>query len=457
MNLDTLVNLDTLGAGRSLVLGFGREGRALERAVLARGAEARVEVLCDRMPEVRPRHWPLTVGPLESIARMPDRVLRSPGVPCDHPVLGRWRAAGVETTCISSLWFGERADARVIAVTGSKGKSTTAALIAHMLSAAGNAVALGGNIGVPMLDLIDARPEWFVIELSSYQLADLHGHASIGAITRLFPEHQDWHRGVEAYYAAKLRLIELLDGRPLWINGGDPVLSRAVAGQPGVRRINCRSGDCGDNCRDNGRGIRVVDHGIVAGDRLVLSAGDSPLPGRHNLDNIALALGVVGSITEDPAAACASLESFRALPHRLEPVPVETPETWINDSISTTPYATLAALEATARPVVLIVGGLERGADWSLLADLCRQKPLAGVVGLPDNGAAICRRLTAMQAVDSAHAMVAPDMPHAVARARDLCRGEGSVLLSPGAPSFPHFRDFEQRGQAFIDAVRKLG
>ena len=208
---------------------------------------------------------------------------------------------------------------------------------------------------------------------------------------------------------------------------------------------------------DNRGGIRVVDHGIVAGDRLVLSAGDSPLPGRHNLDNIALALGVVGSITEDqprPAQAWNPSVRCRIAWNRM---PVQTPEAWINDSISTTPYATLAALEATAGPVVLIVGGLERGADWSLLADLCRQKPLAGVVGLPDNGAAICRRLTAMQAVDPAHAVTAPDMPQAVARARDLCRGKGSVLLSPGAPSFPHFRDFEQRGQAFIDAVRKFG
>ena len=443
------MNLDTLGSGRSLVLGFGREGRALERAVLARGGDPRIEVLCDRVPEVTPQHWPLAVGALETVAAVPDRVLRSPGVPCDHPVLRRWRDAGVEVTCISSLWFGERPDARVIAVTGSKGKSTTAALVAHMLSASGRTVELGGNIGVPMLDLVEARPDWFVVELSSYQLADLQGHAAIGAITRLFPEHQDWHRGVEAYYAAKLRLIDLLDGGPLWINGGDPVLARAVADRPGVQRINGRDGIMVEE-----RG--VVDRGIVAGGRLVLPAGDSPLPGRHNLDNIALALGVVGSVIDDPAAACASLASFRPLPHRLERVPAETPEAWINDSISTTPYATLAALQAVAAPVVLIVGGLERGADWSVVAGHCRQNPLAGLVGLPDNGGSICRQLTAMDAVDPARAVTAANMPEAVARARDLCRGEGTVLLSPGAPSFPHFRDFEQRGRAFVEAVRKL-
>ena len=439
------MNLDTLRAGTSLVLGFGREGRALERAVTARGIDARVEVHCDRMPQVPPQRWPIAVGALETVTHAPDRVLRSPGVPCDHRVLNRWRDAGVEITCISSLWFGERPDARVIAVTGSKGKSTTAALIAHMLSAAGPSVELGGNIGVPMLDLVDARPDWFVIELSSYQLVDLRGHASLGAITRLFPEHQDWHCGVEGYYAAKLRLIDLLDGRPLWINGGDPVLARAVADRPAVQRINAAGG------------IRVLDHGIVSDDGLVLAAAESPLPGRHNLDNIALALGVVGSVIDDSAAACASLESFRALPHRLERVMAGTPEAWINDSISTTPYATLAALQAVAAPVVLIVGGLERGADWSVVAGHCRHNPLAGVVGLPDNGPAICRRLSAMDAVAPARVITAADMPEAVARARDLCRGAGTVLLSPGAPSFPRFRDFEQRGRAFVEAVRKLG
>lgn len=438
------MNLDALGTGHSLVLGFGREGRALERAVLARGIEARVEVLCDRMPDIPPQGWPLVVGSLEAVAERPDRVLRSPGVPCAHPVLRRWCAAGVEVTCISSLWFGERPGARVVAITGSKGKSTTAALVAHMLSAAGREVELGGNIGVPMLDLLEARPDWFVVELSSYQLADLRGHASIGAITRLFPEHQDWHRGVEPYYAAKLRLVELLGGDPLWINGADPVLARAVAEQPGVRRINVRGG------------ISVAENGIRLGERLVLSADDSPLPGRHNLDNIALALAVVTSVTGDLPGACASLASFRPLPHRLERVPVELPQPWINDSISTTPYATLAALQATDGPVVLIVGGLERGTDWSMIADHCRAHRLAGLVGLPDNGASICRELTAMGAVDPAHAVTVAGMPEAVARARNLCRESASVLLSPGAPSFPHFRDFEQRGNAFIAAVREL-
>lgn len=438
------MKLEDLSHGRTLVLGFGREGRALERVVLAGVQGARIDVLCDKSPEPAPREWPLTIGMPGEIDFVPDRVLRSPGVPVNDPALVRWRKAGVEVTCISSIWFGERPEARVIAVTGSKGKSTTAALIAHMLAAEGCPVALGGNIGVPMLDLLDSRADWFVIELSSYQLVDLQGHASTGVITRLFPEHQDWHGGTPDYYSAKLRLAELLDGRPLWINGGDPVLDQAVAGLPNVHRINARGA------------IVVADDGIRLGEQLLLASAASPLPGRHNLDNIALALAVVESAVGRRDAACDSLASFRALPHRLQPFSGSAASAWINDSISTTPYATLAALQAGAARPVLIVGGLERGADWSLVADYCRRYPLDGLVGLPDNGGEICRRLVAAGAVDPGCVIQAENMIDAVAAARRLCGTGGTVLLSPGAPSFPHFRDFEHRGYAFIEAVKKL-
>lgn len=438
------MKLEDLSQGRTLVLGFGREGRALQRAVLARVPGARVDVLCDKAPDTAPDEWPLVIGAPRDVDFVPDRVLRSPGVPVNDPALLGWRNSGVEVTCISSLWFGERPEARVIAVTGSKGKSTTAALIAHMLAAEGNTAALGGNIGVPMLDLLETGCDWFVIELSSYQLADLQGHASIGVITRLFPEHQDWHGGAANYYSAKLRLVELLHGRALWINAGDPVLDQAVAGLPNVHRINVQGA------------IQVADDGIRSGGELLLPSAASPLPGRHNLDNIALAIAVVESAIGRRKAACASLSSFRALPHRLQPIAGPSASTWVNDSISTTPYATLAALQASSARPVLIVGGLERGADWSVVADYCRRHPLAGLVGLPDNGGEICRRLVAAGAVDPGCASEVADMQQAVAAAWQLSGTGGTVVLSPGAPSFPRFRDFEARGHAFTEAVRNL-
>lgn len=438
------MNFDALREGRTLVLGFGREGRALERAVAGRVPEARVEVLCDRMPGVAPKKWPIRTGTPEALARTPDRVLRSPGVPARLPGLARWRAEGVEITCISSLWFGARPKANVIAVTGSKGKSTTAALIAHMLSAEGKTVALGGNIGVPMLDLLDARPDWFVVELSSYQLADLQGHASVAVITRLFPEHQDWHGGVERYYADKLRIIDLVGEAPVWINAGDRVLAEAVAGKSGIRAVNLEGE------------ISASEDGIRHRGQYVLAAADSPLPGRHNLDNLALAIGVVDSIAGRTASALKSLASFRPLPHRLERMPGPANTIWFNDSIATTPYATLAALQAIPASPVLIVGGMERGADWQMVVDYCLAHPLAGLIGLPDNGPAVCRRFVEAGAVDPARVQLAHRMQEAVAYAWHLSESGGAVLLSPGAPSFPHFRDFEHRGGMFAQALRQL-
>lgn len=442
------MRLAELESGMTLVCGFGREGRALERAVLARSPAARISVLCDRTPDAAPRHWPLQLGPLTAAQPRPDRVLRSPGVPVGNPVLETWRRAGTEITCISSLWFGERPEARVIVVTGSKGKSTTASLLAHGLRASGLDVALAGNIGVPVLDLLDARPDWFVLELSSYQLADLTGHAEYGALTRLFPEHQDWHGGVEPYYAAKLRVLELLDGRPLWINAADPVLAARLEHCRGVHAIN------------RGEGLRVCADGIWRDRQRVLAAEDSPLPGRHNLDNIALALALVEAVTGQLEAALSALASFQPLPHRLERLQGPGDTLWINDSISTTPFATLAALQCGSAPAILICGGQERGGDWAVvsdyLSDPLRSRPLTGLIGLPDNGARIVAELVAAGAVDAHHQVLVENLDEAVQAAAAWAGPGTRILLSPGAPSFPRFRDFEERGERFRNLVAEL-
>lgn len=443
------MRLADLATGTTLVLGFGREARSLERVVLERVPGAHVEVVCDKPPEIAPRHWPVRVSNLPDHAanhrERPARVLRSPGVPVDSPVLAAWRERDVPVTCISSLWFGERPAARVVAVTGSKGKSTTAALIAHLLRAAGFSAELAGNIGRPVLDLVDANPDWFVLELSSYQLADLEGRADLGVITRLFPEHQDWHGGADAYYTAKLRLAELLAGRPLWINAADRLLADATAGLPGVRAAN------------RAPAIHARDDGVFVDQRCLLARADSPLTGRHNLDNVALALAVVASLEADVDVLVRTLPRFVPLPHRLEPVAAADAGSWIDDSISTTPFSTLAALESCRTPPVLIAGGLERGADWSEVAGYCRRRPLAGLVVLPDNGPRIASAILDAGGVAADRVAYAEDMKAAVRAAANLCPPGGCVLLSPGAPSFPHFRDFEQRGEAFAEAVKGDG
>ncbi len=436
------MKLETLATGRTVLLGFGREGRSLERALRSRYPDARVGVLCDRIPDPPPVRWPLFGDVAEAIGWRPDRILRSPGVPFGHPSIVDALARGIPVTCTTSCWFAERPDARVIGVTGSKGKSTTAALIAHLLTACGHRVELGGNIGVAMLDLLEATPDWFVVELSSYQLADLQGRIALGAFTRLFPEHQDWHGGVEAYYRDKLRLVDLLEGRPLWFNARDPVLTRRLQGLASARPVNAPESD-----------YRVDADGIRRRGERIVSAARFPLAGRHNLDNAALALALAESIAGWRPELCGALPAFRPLRHRLERLKVPGPVAWINDSISTTPYATLAALQACGPDPVLIVGGMERGADWSEVADYCRAHPLPALVALPDNGASIADRLVAAGGVAEQRVVCVDDIEAAADAALRWRGGRGSVLLSPGAPSFPHFRDFEERGDRFAAAV----
>lgn len=437
---------DRLADGRTLVLGFGREARALEALVLRRWPGADVTVVCEQAPERGPLRWPLTVASLDQPLPPADRVLRSPGVAPDRAGLAPLSAAGVPITCISSLWFCARPDAHVVAVTGSKGKSTTAALINHLLNAAGMNAILAGNIGVPVLEHLETRADWFVIELSSYQLVDLIGHAEIGVITRLFPEHQDWHRGVEPYYQAKFRLVELLAGRPLWINAGDPVLAARAAAVPGVIGVN------------NGSAWRADRGGVWRSGKRVVEAGAVPLPGPHNLDNLALACAVVEHIVGDRLGAVLTdaVARFRALDHRLQPVSERNGRRWINDSIATSPNATLAALESIAEPVVLIVGGHERNADWAQVIEFARRKAPVAVIGLPANGARIVAEFQRAGVVSGDQIVTVDSIEQAVTLAAGLCPEPGCVLLSPGAPSFGQFRDFEQRGRRFIEAVRAL-
>jgi UDP-N-acetylmuramoylalanine--D-glutamate ligase len=443
-----LIRFEELGEGPTLVLGFGREGRALERAVLARRPDADVHVWCDSPPDPPPARWPL-IADADSIRALgPARVLRSPGVRPDHPAIVAAHDTAATVTCISSLWFGERPETAVVAITGSKGKSTTAALTAHLMRAAGARVALGGNIGVPMLDLLDTEADWFVVELSSYQLVDLQGHATLGAFTRLFPEHQDWHGSVDAYYAAKLRLVRLLDGRPLWFNPVDAALRDALAGTPGARALGADGGPLvrgGALWRSDG-----------CGDGRLLSAADWSLPGAHNLDNAALALTLAEHAAGPVADPVAALAGFRALPHRLQPVPGPEAVRWINDSISTTPHATLAALRACGGRPVLIIGGLERGSDWGEVIEFVGAAGLSGLVTLPDNGRRVGRAFESSGAVAGERIEHVETIDAAVAAAETLCPPGETVLLSPGAPSFPRFRDFEERGQRFASAVLRL-
>ncbi|MGY6553858.1 MAG: UDP-N-acetylmuramoyl-L-alanine--D-glutamate ligase [Wenzhouxiangella sp.] len=434
------MRLAELASARIGLLGYGREGRAAITALRAAYPAIDLTVLAES--GALPADLPARLGPFDDRLQDFDILLRSPGVPVLHPALQRYQASGGRMINPASIWFAERPQLPVIGVTGSKGKSTTASLLAHLLSAGGRRVLLAGNIGVPLLDHLNTDAELVVLESSSYQLADLAGRFSMGLITRLFPEHGDWHGGVEHYYASKLRIVDLLQGGPLLINARDPVLCRHTAAV--ANRILVNQAPC----------IERRDDGLVCADRRLTDLSQVHLMGRHNLDNAALALEAARRLNVDLDLAVAALKTFRPLAHRLERVAERAGLRWINDSIATTPHATLAALEALqGEPVVLIAGGYVRPADWSPVLDHCLRHPLKGLVLMPDSGSSI--------AADFERAGLGPiitrvdSLANAVIAAAQVGGAGASILLSPGAASFPQFRDFEDRGSQFRAAVAR--
>jgi UDP-N-acetylmuramoylalanine--D-glutamate ligase len=367
-----------------------------------------------------------------------DVLVRSPGISVYRPSLQRALAAGVKVTTPSNLWFAAHRDQRTVCITGTKGKSTSAALLAHLLTARGHSVRLAGNIGKPLLGCEDRDIDWWVIELSSYQLADLEAEPTIAVILNLSPEHLDWHGNAEAYRRDKLRLAALVGDRPLVGNAADPVLRDALAGLANVHWFNDTDG------------IRVVGRQLFRGDRPLPARLPAGLPGAHNLSNTAAVLTVARVMGIEPEAAVDALASFRPLPHRLQSLGERSGLRFVNDSISSTPVATAAALESFAgENVTLIVGGLDRGLDWAPYKEAFAATPPLAIIGMPDNGPRIVTTLSEAGICPVRGMHEAADLVAAVKLARRITPRGSIVLLSPGAPSFPRFRDYRDRGRQF--------
>ncbi len=415
-------------------------------------------------------------------------VVRSPGVSIHRPELFALRAGGTPVTTATSLWLAERGGAGVIGVTGTKGKSTTAALIAHLARAAGVSTDLAGNIGVPALDLLDAPPsELAVIELSSYQIADLAIGAEVAVVTNLYREHVDWHGSEEAYQADKLRLLTLPGVRVAVVgavdgdaSGGGAAGGEALGGDAAAEAARI-AGDAraATVAREAGvalapfggpGGWHVTAAGIAreAGGEIVVPTGALPLRGAHNAQFLCTALTALEAAGVALPPLPRALDGFRALPHRLEPVGERDGLLFVDDSISTTPESAVAALDSYAdRAVVLLAfGRQDRSQDYAPAraragaARRCRRRAAehgragrrggarggrAGRAGRRRRGmeeaVALARRLAAQLAADSARTDVAARTDAAV------------VLLSPAAPSYDFYRDFIARGERFRAAV----
>ena len=432
-----------LAGARVGVWGLGREGHASLRKLQATGAEP---VLVDDHPPAGPGGPPVLAmgdGGLAALEAC-DVVVKAPGVSRYRPEVARLSCLGIPVVGGLGLWLAGADLRRVLVVTGTKGKSTTASVTGHLLTGLGYRCMVGGNIGAVPYDPAEADDfDYWVIEVSSYQATDLPCSPPVVAVTSLHPDHLDWHGGVEQYYRDKLSACSQ-PGAELTVANGDSDLLRERAALLGPRVEWVRADD------EPGAGWMEP----------------LGLPGRHNRRNALIArrcliaLGVPGAA--DDAALRAAAGGYQVLPSRLAPAGTVGGVSFVDDSLSTNVLPTLAALDAfPGCRVALIVGGHDRGIDYAPLTAAVLGRPAPTfVLTLPASGPRIRAALEAArpapQAAGFAGVTDCPDLHAAVTAGFRWAQPDGVVLLSPAAPSFGQFRDYRDRAEAFARAIRAL-
>jgi UDP-N-acetylmuramoylalanine--D-glutamate ligase len=458
---------DDLRGRRTVVLGLARSGVAACRFLADAGA---VVVAYDRRPAseladavtalgARPVRLALGVDEKATVALLEhaDLLVTSPSVsprfnttdPWLRDALGAAEARGAELVSEVELFL-RLTRARVLGVTGTKGKTTTSSLVAAMLSRGGLPHVLGGNIGTPLIERATelGSDDWAILELSELQLPTITRGADVALYTNIGEDHLDRHETVEAYRAVKARLAELTAPTGRVVLNHDDAGCRAL----GDRLSPASVVWYGMSEPRRGRVEAWIDAEgwvIVAGERL-LPARAVPLPGRHMLSNVlGASLGAMLAGAETIAIG-AAIGAFEGVPHRLELVAERDGVRWINDSQATIPVAAIAALEAFDSPIILISGGKDKGLSYDAFADAIATHARAAVL-IGETADEL-----AAQIGDRVRVERARDMAAAVAAAAGFASRGDVVLLAPAAASFDMFADYAARGDAFRAAVDAL-
>ena len=379
-----------------------------------------------------------------------DLIVTSPGVPVEQPVFDAARARGVET--IGELEFAWRwVTGRVIAITGTKGKSTTTTLIGRMLDAAGRTVMVGGNIGTPLSAQVEhSTPDTVhVVETSSFQLETTTTfHPWIAVWLNFADDHLDRHPTIPAYAAAKARIFANQDAND-WavLNADDPaVLEQARA--TAARRVTFSlEGDARDGF--------VIDGGWIvrrSGTQLerLIPLGAVELTGRHMLNNVLAAAATTHIAGVQPEAMVTALRGFHGLPHVMEPVADLHGVRFVNDSKATNVEAARRSIESFDGGVVAIVGGRYKGGDFRDLGEPLAARGRA-VIAIGEAAPRVRKALA-----EDVRVIDAPSMRDAVERGYEAARPDGVVLLAPACSSFDWFRDYAERGDVFKQEVERL-
>jgi UDP-N-acetylmuramoylalanine--D-glutamate ligase len=438
-----------------LIVGFERTGEALCRFLPARGArvlvtEKKAEAdLAARIGPWKERGIRFEMGghKLETFLDA-DLIIPSPGVP-PLPEIRAAREKGIPILSEIEL-AGRFLKGKIVAITGSNGKSTTTTLAHKILKEAGLKARLAGNIGPPLISFVDKSRDdhIYITEISSFQLeyTELF-KADVAAFLNISQNHLDWHKSFESYFEAKKKLfLRPGAGAAVILNRDDPLVW-------GLARETTATVYAFSRKKKPARGARLEDGWIVLRDgkpEKLIRTSRIPLPGTHNQENV-MAAALIGHLFGVPAAGIrASILTFRALEHRLEDVLTFRGVRFVNDSKATTVDATLKALASFDRRIVLILGGRDKGGDFTLLRRVVRNKA-RGVILVGEAAGKIEAALAGT--VPMEHASTYRDV---VRKAFDKASPGDVVLLAPSCTSWDMFRNFEERGRTFKSEVRKL-
>ena len=417
--------LRTLLAGKTiLIAGYGREGRSAERLIQRLVPDAQYTIAS----QVENGKWKTESG--EWRTEWPfDMVIKSPGIPnFQFPTFN------FQLTSLTDLFLQVYGDL-TIGVTGTKGKSTTASLIHHLLPGS----ILAGNIGIPLFDILDDLREDSIVvaELSCHQLENIHRAPHIAVLLNLFQEHLDHYENYLGYKMAKLQIA-------LKQNAGDHF-------------FYCTDNDeLRELVKSYELSVKSEKHpysinDISSEERQLLDA--CPLEGEHNRSNALVASRVASLVTRQPLKTYSlKLKTFRGLHHRMEKVGTYRGITWYDDSISTIPAAAIAAVKALGRVDTLILGGFDRGIDYSPLVDFLQQNPIKNVVFVGAAG----RRIYSQFSILNSQFLIEDDYMKIVPWCAAHTPQGGVVLLSPAAASYDAFKNFEHRGDFYREQILKL-
>lgn len=443
---------------KSLIVGLGKTGLSCARYLSARGVPVAItdsrndppglNELRQELPDIA-----LFLGGFDPAAfAVAEQLVVSPGVPMSEPLIQQAVARGVPVIGDIEL-FARAAKAPVVAITGSNGKSTVTTLLGAMLRDAGVKAAVGGNLGDPALSLLHDAVELYVLELSSFQLETTFSlQPKVAVVLNISPDHLDRYQDLQAYVDTKATVYRGAEGTVF--NRDDPLVMAMREGGAGEILFTLEAPAAGEFGVRTHQGERWLCHGT---ERLI-RASALKIPGTHNLAN-ALAALAIGTLLRLPREAMLrTLAGFAGLPHRTQFIKESAGVRWYNDSKGTNVGACAAALEGLAggdaTRTVLIAGGVGKGADFAPLAPAVAR--YARAVILLGRDAPLIAKALGDALGDKVPLIQASDMDDAVLLAAGCAEPGDRVLLSPACASFDMFKDYQQRGEMFVDAVARL-